>query len=137
MGFAIPSSLILRVVPQFLAHGHVIRPEIGITRVYQTEKGLLIAQMRPNGPAEKAGLRGPKVNRSRRGPFVVDRVDRSAADLIVGVDGQKIDTADDFLSYIDEKKPGQEVVLTVIRDGKKLKVAVVLVSSEPQTAMKE
>lgn len=130
VGFAIPSSLVLRVVPQLMKHGRVIRPEIGISRVYQTEEGLLIAQLRPNGPAEKAGLLGPKITKSRRGPFVVERVDRSAADLIVAIDDQKISTADDFLSYIDEKKPGDDVLLTIIRDGKKLKVAVPLASSD-------
>lgn len=137
VGFAIPSSLVNRVIPQLMKFGHVIRPEIGITRVYQTDKGLLIAQLRQHGPAETAGLHGPKITRSRRGPFVMERVDRSAADLIVGVDDQKIVTADDFLSYIEEKKPGEEVVLTIIRDGKKLRVAVELTSSDPQTALKE
>lgn len=137
VGFAIPSSLVNRVVPQLMKHGRVIRPEIGITRVYQTEKGLLIAEMRPNGPAEKAGLRGPKITRSRRGPFVVERVDRTAADLIVGVDDQKVSTADDFLSYIDEKKPGDEVVLTIIREGKKFKVPVPLASSDSQAALRD
>lgn len=130
VGFAIPSSLVLRVVPQLMKHGRVIRPEIGISRVYQTEEGLLIAQLRPNGPAEKAGLLGPKVTKRRTGPFVVERVDRSAADMIVAIDDQKIATADDFLSYIDEKKPGEDVLLTIIRDGKKLRVAVSLASSD-------
>lgn len=130
VGFAIPSSLVLRVVPQLMKYGHVIRPEIGISRVYQTDGGLLIAQLRPNGPAEKAGLLGPKITKRRTGPFVVERVDRSAADLIVAIDDEKIATADDFLSYIDEKKPGEDVVLTIIRDGKKVKVAVALASSD-------
>lgn len=137
VGFAIPSSLVNRVVPQLLTHGRVIRPEIGITRVYQTDDGLLIAQMRPQGPAEKAGLRGPKITRTRRGPLVMERVDRSAADLIVSVDDQKIVTADDFLSYIDEKKPGEEVLLTIVREGKKMQVAVVLASSDPHAVLKE
>jgi S1-C subfamily serine protease len=137
VGFAIPSSLVNRVIPQLMKHGRVIRPEIGITRVYQTDKGLLIAQVRKNGPAEKAGLHGPRITHSKRGPFVVERVDRSAADLIVAADDQKIVTADDFLSYIEEKKPGDEVLLTIVRDGKKLKVAVQLTSSEPQAAMRE
>jgi len=130
VGFAIPSSLVHRVIPQLMKHGRVIRPEIGITRVYQTENGLLIAQLRPSGPAEKAGLHGPKITKSRRGPFVVERVDRSAADLIIAVDELKIDSADDFLSYIDEKKPGEDVVLTIVRDGKKVRVSVPLASSD-------
>lgn len=133
VGFAIPVSLVRRVIPQLLTHGRVIRPDIGIVKVYQTDKGLLIAAMRAGSPAEMAGLRGPKITRGRRGPFVVERVDRSAADLIVGVDEIKIVTAEDFLSYIEEKRPGEKVLLTIIREGKKQQVPVELVvPAEPQ-----
>ena len=130
VGFAIPVSLVRRVVPQLLTHGRVIRPETGITRVFQTDDGLVVAQLKPGGPAERAGLRGPKVTRSRRGPFVVERVDRGAADVIIGVDGQKTTTVEDFLSYIDEKRPGDVVQIEIIRDGQKVNVPVQLSSSE-------
>lgn len=133
VGFAIPVSLIQRVVPQLLKHHHVIRPESGIDKVYQTDKGLLIAELRPNGPAEKAGLRGPKIIKSRRGPLTFVREDRTAADLIVGLDDQKIATAEDFLSYIEGKKPGEQVTLTIIRDGRKVQVGLTLTTSEPGT----
>ena len=129
VGFAIPVSLISRVVPQLLQHGHVIRPESGIDKVYQTDKGLLIAELHANGPAEKAGLRGPKMIRARRGPFTITREDRTAADLIVAIDDQKIANAEDFLSYIEGKRPGEEVVLTVVREGRKIQVALVLSKS--------
>uniref|UniRef100_A0A7C4QPS2 Trypsin-like serine protease n=1 Tax=Schlesneria paludicola TaxID=360056 RepID=A0A7C4QPS2_9PLAN len=131
VGFAIPVSLIARVVPQLLAHGRVIRPETGIRNVFVTEKGLLIAELKPDGPAAKAGLRGPKVTRSRRGPFVIERVDKSAADLIVAIDGEKVKTIDDFLSYVEQKRPGDQVVLTIIRDGQRLDVPLILSASEP------
>ena len=134
VGFAIPVSLISRVVPQLLKHGRVIRPESGIDKVYQTEKGLLIAELRANGPAEKAGLRGPKIIRSRRGPFTIAREDRTAADLIVGLDDQKIANAEDFLSYIEGKRPGDEVLLSVIRDGRKIQVALTLTSTDPNVS---
>lgn len=133
VGFAIPVSLITRVVPQLLKHHRVIRPESGIDKVYQTEKGLLIAELHPNGPAEKAGLRGPKIVKSRRGPFTINREDRTAADLIVGLDDQKIANAEDFLSYIEGKKPGDQVSLTIIRDGRKMQVALTLSSADPGT----
>src|SRR6185436_9119237 len=45
VGFAIPVGSIARVVPQLIERGRVIRPEVGITRVLQTEHGLLIATM--------------------------------------------------------------------------------------------
>ena len=130
VGFAIPVSLISRVVPQLLKYGKVIRPESGIDKVYQTDKGLLIAEMRPNGPAEKAGLRGPRITRSRL-PFPIKGSDRNAADLIVQVDDQKIATAEDFLGYIEGKKPGDEIVLTIVREGRRIPVPLQLANSEP------
>jgi S1-C subfamily serine protease len=114
--------------------GRVVRPEIGIARVYQTERGLLIATLTPGGPAEAAGLRGPRIVRERRrqGPFVYDSqtLDRKAADLIVAVDGQKIVSADEFLSAIESKRPGEEVTLTVVRDGHDTAVRVRLGESQ-------
>ena len=129
VGFAIPASLVSRVIPQLLKYGHVIRPESGIDKVYQTDKGLLIAEMRPNGPAEKAGLRGPKVTKSRL-PFPV-KADRNAADLIVAIDDQKVVTAEDFLSYIEGKRPGEEVILTIVREGRRVQIPLQLTTSEP------
>lgn len=133
IGFAIPSNLVARVVPQLVAHGHMIHPEIGIQRVYETEQGLLIAKLTPNGPAEKAGLRGPKIERQRRGLIVIERVDRGAADLIVAVDQMQISSAADFLDYIESKKPGDSVVVTVLRGPEQVptKVTVVLTASHP------
>lgn len=130
VGFAIPVSLISRVVPQLLKFGRVIRPESGIDKVYQTDKGLLIAEVRPGGPAEKAGLRGPRITRSRL-PFSIKGEDRSAADLIVAIDDQKIVTAEDFLGYIEEKRPGDEITLTVVREGRRIQVPLQLVTTEP------
>ncbi len=130
VGFAIPVNLAKRVVPQLIQHGRVIRPDIGIQRVYETEKGLLIARLTPNGPAEKANLRGPKIVRSRRGVFIVENIDRSAADLIVAVDGKKVESTDDFLRYIESQKIGQQVELTVIREGRRIAVPVTLGQSE-------
>jgi S1-C subfamily serine protease len=134
VGFAIPVNTIARVVPQLIQNGRVRRPDSGIARVYQTEHGLLIASLVPNGAAEKAGLRGFKVIRQRKkqGPFVYESqtIDRSAADLIVAVDGQPVKTADDFLSIIDGKNPGDRVMLTIVREGQTRQVPLVLESGE-------
>ncbi len=126
VGFAIPVNLISRVVPQLIQHGKVIRPEIGLLRVFETDQGLRVERLTPNGPAEQAGIRGPRIVRQRRGPFVIERVDRSTADVISEVDGDPVKTADDFLSYIERKKPGEHVVLTIIRDGQELEIDVQL-----------
>ena len=130
VGFAIPINTIARVVPQLVQNGRIRRPDSGIARVYQTDHGLLIAALTPGGPAERAGLQGPRVikEEKRQGPFVSTRitVDRAAADLIVAVDGQPIKTADDFLSVVEAKQPGEQVVITVIRAGQQRQVPVQL-----------
>lgn len=130
VGFAIPVNTITRIVPELIRNGRVLRGDIGIDAVYRTEEGLLIARLVPGGPAEKAGLRGPRVVRRRQGPIVFQSIDRLAADLIVAVDGKPAKRVDEFLDVIDSKKPGEEVVVTIIRDGKQQRVTVRLEAEE-------
>lgn len=118
VGFAIPVSNLSRVVPQLIEKGRVIRPDVGIAKVYETERGLMIAELVPGGPAEKAGLQGPRVYKRQRGPFVEWRLDRSTADTIVAVGEVKVTTADEFLTEIENSHhPGDDVDLTVLHAG--------------------
>ena len=130
VGFAIPVGTLVRIVPQLIQRGKVIRPDAGISRVYQTDAGLLVATLAPGGPAERAGIRGFKVLRERRrqGPFMVEteRVDRGGADLVVAVAGQAVKSADDFLSAVESKNPGDSVLISVVREGHRLDIPVVL-----------
>lgn len=130
VGFAIPVNLISRIITELIQHGKVIRPEIGISRVYQTEEGLLVAALAPGGPAEQAGLRGPQVRKIRRGPLTMQRTDRNTADLIIALNGKAVKTADDFLSLIEDYKPGETVLLTILREGKEAQVPVKLGGEE-------
>jgi S1-C subfamily serine protease len=134
VGFAVPSVSIARVVPQLIQRGKVVRPDCGITRVMQTEDGLLIATMQPGGPAERAGLQGFKVVKQRRakGPFVYETqsIERKSADLITAVDGEKIKSAADFLSLVEAKRPGDSVLLTIVRQGREIKVPLQLIAGE-------
>lgn len=136
VGFAIPVGTLSRLVPQLIERGRVVRPDAGIARVYQTERGLLVAALAPDGAAERAGIRGFRVMRERRrqGPFVAEfeRVDRSAADLIVGIDGEPIGTVDDFLTAIESKKPGERILIAVERQGHRLDVPVVLEAEQEE-----
>lgn len=130
VGFAMPSNMIGRIVPQLITTGRVVRPNVGILKVYETDAGLLIAAMEPGGPAEKAGLQGPQmgVHKKRQGPFVYEykQMDRSAADLIVAVDSRPVRTGVQFLDAIEERRPGDQVVLTIVRNGREISVAVTL-----------
>ena len=126
VAFAIPVNTIARVVPQLIEHGRVRRPDSGIARVFQTEQGLLILTMVPGGPAERAGLQGPRIEKiqKRHGPFVTEekKVNLAAADMIVAVDGRPTKTADEFLEGVEAKRPGDQITITVIRNGRQLNV---------------
>jgi S1-C subfamily serine protease len=130
VGFAIPVGTLARVVPQLIDQGRVVRPDAGISRVYQTDRGLLVAALAPDGPAERAGLRGFRIIRERRrqGPFTAEfeRVDRRGADLILAVAGETVKTADDFLSAIETRNAGETVLVAVEREGRRLEIPVVL-----------
>lgn len=130
VGFAIPINLVSRIVQQLITHGRVMRPEIGIQNVYETEHGVLITRLTPNGPAERAGLRGPRLVKKRRGPFVVEQIEYNAADLIVGVDNEEIKSADDFLGYIETKRAGEQIDLKIVREGRRMSVKVTLGGGE-------
>ena len=126
VGFAIPSRTIQRIVPHLLRNGEVIRGEIGIETVRVVPaggaQGLLITQLMENGPAERAGLRGPMIVRGIRG---IQR-DLSSADIIMAADGVPIKNVNDFTAILDEKAPKDHVVLDVFREGNITKVTVAL-----------
>lgn len=134
VGFSIPVNTIKRVVPELLEHGRIIRPVIGIASAYETERGLLLIDVVSGGPADRAGLRGFEVvtQRERRGNFVYERtfVDREHADLVTAIDGQPVTTRDQFRDLIENKKPGDRVLLRVVRDNRELDIPVTLGASD-------
>jgi len=87
-----------------------------------TTKGFLVIDTSPGGPASKAGIEG--------GDKLVDingRKTKLFGDVIIKIDNQSVSKIDDILLYLEQqKKVGQDVNLTVIRDGKLQTVKVVL-----------
>jgi S1-C subfamily serine protease len=126
IGLAVPASMVWRVKDELIRFGRVIRPDCGIFSVYELDNGLLIARLVPDGPAEQAGLRGPQERAVRRGNLIYPGLDRSKADRIVAVDGRRVKSLDDLLSYVESKKPGDEVTFRIIREGEALEVPVKL-----------
>ena len=126
VSFAVPAGLARRVVPQILRYGRVIRPEVGIKRVLEVPGGLRIVELTPGGPADRAGLLGPRTVRHRRGPLEWSTVDLAAADVILALDGAPVETADEFLGDVEQKRPGDTVTLTVRRAGATAEVPLTL-----------
>jgi S1-C subfamily serine protease len=133
LGFAIPVNRIRQIVPQLIEHGKVVRADIGIVAVKELKQGLQIVEVNKGGPAEKAGLKGWSMVRKHvtRGPLAydVEREDPSNADIIVAVDGQPVDTASAFVEKIEDHQPGEQVKLTVLRQGHQIEVPLVLGSN--------
>jgi S1-C subfamily serine protease len=133
LGFAIPVNRIRQVVPQLIEHGKVVRADIGIVAVKEIDKGLQIVEVNKGGPADRAGLQGWKTVRRRvtRGPisYDVERHDPSGADIIIALNGQPVENAASFVDKMEEHQPGEQVMLTIIRQGRQLQVPVTLGAS--------
>ena len=130
VGFAIPIDRIKQFVPELIQNGRVVRANIGIIEVVETEAGLVIRRLAQDGPAEAAGLRGYRkiVQRRRQGGILYETVtiDRSQADRILAVDGEVMRTGVRFRDKIWEYQPGDVVQLTILRDGQKMDIPVTL-----------
>jgi S1-C subfamily serine protease len=134
LGFAIPVNRIRQIVPQLIEHGKVVRADVGIVAVKEiANKGLQIVEVNKGGPADRAGLQGWKTVRRRvtRGPLAydVERHDPSSADLIIAVDGSPVESASAFVEKIEDHQPGDQLTLTIIRQGRQMDVPLTLGSS--------
>lgn len=139
VGFAIPVSVLERVIPALIEQGHYEWPWLGVRGSTVTptlvkamqlpvEQGAYIAEVLPGGPAEDANLRGASE------PVTVEgRSEEIGGDVVTGIDGQQVNTFDDLLYYIAlEHRPGDTVELTVLRDGETMTVNVTL-EARPQS----
>jgi len=133
IGFAIPASRAKKVADDLIRVGRVVHSYLGTTislelspRISQVLKlpvnhGVLVGEVYPDSPAQKAGLRG--------GNQVVEMGNHQlllGGDILTEMDGKGITSANAFLGTIESKKPGDKMTLTVYRDGKLIKVTVVL-----------
>jgi len=130
VGFAIPVNTAKRIVPQLIQSGSVVRPKIGATlpsvtdlaeRGYRlpVQQGLVVYQLVPNGSAQRAGLRGISA-------------DGNLGDIILSVEGQKINDLDTLYRLLDKKQIGDTVQVEIYRDGKTQNVPLKLLPSQPQ-----
>lgn len=121
IGFAIPINMAKDIHQQLVKHGGVTRGRLGVLIQDLTKdlaesfdidqrEGILIAQVMEDSPAEKAGFK--------------------QGDVILKLNGNKVDKVAKFRNRIAMTRPGTEVDFLVLRDGKKKKIKAAIGTME-------
>ena len=131
VGFSVPVNTIKNVVPQLLQFGEVQRASLGIDFYWKTDGGGVgIAKTSEFGAAQQAGLRGLTISRKlvRIGNRVVRQteINEADADIVLAVNDQAINSAEELQEEIEKYKPGQRVNLRLRRKNQLVTVAVTL-----------
>jgi len=114
VGFSIPSSHIATVLPQLREKGKVARGYLGVEMVTDMPEaaqkalgaGVLLGNINPEGPAAKSGLK--------------------SGDLVTKVGDEKVANAREMVRAVSAHSPGEDVKITVMRDGKEKSFSVKL-----------
>jgi S1-C subfamily serine protease len=131
LGFAVPINTAIRVMEQLKDGGQVEYAWLGIQGQTLTAdiaaalgiegEGVLVAEVVDGSPAADAGLQGGTSETSVQGqPYVV------GGDVITSIDGEAVTSMEELAGTIAEKAPGDEITLTVLRDGATTEVTVTL-----------
>jgi S1-C subfamily serine protease len=126
ISFAVPIKPIARILTQLIERGRVIRADLGITRVYTTNQGLLVLDLVDDGPASRAGIQAIKLRVSRYGGTLYRKLDPESADVIVAIDGTRVQNVEELLTEVEAHAPGDVVKVTILRGGKLMEVPVTL-----------
>lgn len=124
LGFAIPVNMLKELLPK-LKKGEVKRGWLGVhlqpmdeklaeTFGLKNTKGALVADVIKGDPADRAGLKG--------------------GDVIVKIDNKEIKDQRELINIIGSKSPKDKVVLGIIRNGKEIKIDVVLGARKDRVA---
>ncbi len=140
IGFAVPSATVAKVAPALIKDGVYQHSYLGISgtalnrdlaeamSLDPMQRGALVTDVTPNGPADQAGLRGSEDQVEIDGqPVPV------GGDVIIAVDGVTVRDMDDLIAYLTSSTVvGQQIELTVLRSGKQINVSVTLAARPGQ-----
>jgi S1-C subfamily serine protease len=134
IGFVIPASVVQRVVPALIDEGKYEHPYLGISGTSLVpdlakamdldadQRGVLVSEVVSGGPADQAGVLGSSDQATIDGSQV-----NVGGDVIIAIADQPIQTMDELISYLaSDTKVGQQVPLTVLRDGEQINLNVTL-----------
>ncbi len=132
IGFAIPINTASEVAQQIEKNGKVEHAYLGIKGGSVTEglasalnlpvdEGVLVAEAVKGGPAAEAGIKGGTTEATIEGAGVT-----LGGDIITKLDDTKVSDMEALISYVDGKKPGDEIEVTLLRGGNEKTVKVKL-----------
>lgn len=134
VGFAIPVSSVKRIVPDLIAEGRYAHPWLGISGqdidnllaeslTLPVQRGVLVQTIFQDGPAGQAGLRGGGREMEVEGSL---RVLRVGGDIIIAIDDQPVGGMDDLITYLETRRVGDRVILSIVRNDQEQEVTVTL-----------
>jgi len=145
IGFAVPSAIVKKVVPSLIKNGRYEHPWLGISGISlnpelaeamnlePAQRGALVVDVVPGGPADEAGLRGS----DRQVTIYGDEV-RVGGDVITAIDGKPVTDFGDLVTYLARiTEVGQTVTLTLLRQGQETDVKVTLAARPGQKEQPE
>jgi S1-C subfamily serine protease len=132
IGFAIPINTAREVAKQIEENGKVehaylgisggsITPDLAKAVNLPVEKGVLVSEVVPGGPAAKAGIEGGNTEATIEGSSVT-----LGGDIITKLNGKPVSSMDQLVNVINGEKPGDEVAVTLLRHGEEKTVTVTL-----------
>jgi S1-C subfamily serine protease len=140
IGFAVPVDQAKQVIPELIAHGRYRHPWLGIsgyeigpelveTLDLDAERGALVTETVDDGPSDRAGVRGG--DQTIEIPGFPEPIP-TGGDIIIAIDGVEVHGMDDIITYLQGTRVGQQVVLTLIRDGQTMTLPVELGERPPR-----
>ena len=102
--------------------GRTLDPELAEAMDLDEEQtGVLVQRVVRGSPADEAGLQG-----SYKPVTIAGRQELVGGDLIIGIDGEAVPDMESLQTRLQESEPGQEIGLTVLRDGEEVDLQVTL-----------
>lgn len=123
IGFSIPVDAVNWVVPDLIQYGVIQRPTMGVSFIPQRTlrqigvKGLMIESVGPDSAAEKAGMRPP---------YRDDNGTLHWGDIIVAIDGEPIESANDYLLALENYRVGDKIKVMVERENERIAIDLTL-----------
>jgi S1-C subfamily serine protease len=147
VGFAVPINTVKSVIRQLVTEGKVVHGYIGVS-MYQFSinelsayaglseralderyglpgNGAIVSEVTPDGPAEKAGIRGGDEK-------VIQGIPVPMGDVITGIEGDPVSSSEDVIEVVNSVKPGEGLLMTVVTPGEKERRVKVTVGTRPE-----